>query len=107
MPPTSTASVVGIKDLWLAVAQQRFLQRPDEARRFHRDRHPPRQHGVRGPIEHDPGIDEALGHENARDIHRPDLRNGGQIASGAGWCGIRTFQLNRASARPSNNCEMN
>jgi hypothetical protein len=65
--------LVRVEDLRLAVTRQRLLQRLDAERCVHRDRQTPRQDPPREPVEHDREIDEALGHRNVGDVHRPDL----------------------------------
>ena len=67
------ATLVRIEDLRRAVRGQRIFERGDAERGFHGDRHPPRQHAPRRPVEHGGEIDEALGHRDIGDVHRPDL----------------------------------
>ena len=59
------AALVGVEDLRLAEPRQRFFERFDAERRFHRDRQPPRQHTAAEPVDHRRQI-----HEAARDLVR-------------------------------------
>src|SRR5262249_48662853 len=59
-------ALIRVEDLRLAVLRQRLLQCLDAERRFHRDRHAPRQHATTEPIEHDSQIDEAQSMSSCR-----------------------------------------
>src|SRR4029077_10716609 len=67
------AALVGVEDLWLAVAGESVLQRLDAECRLHRDRYAPRQYAAAEPIEHNGQIDEAALHRDVGDVHRPHL----------------------------------
>jgi hypothetical protein len=66
-------ALIRVEDLRPAVTRQRFLERRDAERRFHRDRHAPRQNTAREPLEHDRQVDEPARHWDVRDVHRPHL----------------------------------
>jgi hypothetical protein len=65
--------MVRVEDVRLAVTSQGILQCFDAECRLHCDRYAPRQHATTEPVEHNGEINEATGHRNVRDVHRPHL----------------------------------
>jgi hypothetical protein len=52
---------------------QRLFDGVDAKARFHRDRHAPTENTATEPVDDRGEIDEALGHRDVGDVHRPDL----------------------------------
>ena len=67
------AALVGIENLRLAVAGDRFLYRFDAEVGRERVRQAPAEHPSRGPIEHREQIDEAALHRDVGDVGRPNV----------------------------------
>src|SRR5215470_13534543 len=67
------AALIGIKDLWPAIAGECFLKRFDAKIGAERVGQPPRQHGAADPIHDRYRVEEAFGHRDVGDVGAPDL----------------------------------
>ena len=66
-------ALIGIEDLWLAVARQCLFQGLDAERDIHRDRHPPGKNLAAEPVHDGHEVNETPRHGDVADVGRPDL----------------------------------
>src|SRR6516165_10516699 len=67
------AALIGVEDLGLTIAGQRFLQSLDAEVGAERVRQPPRQHRTAVPVHDRHQVKKALGHRDIGDVRAPDL----------------------------------
>jgi hypothetical protein len=67
------AALVGIENLGPAVPGERLLDRCEAELDLHRDRDAPRQDPAAEPVDNRGQVDEAVGHRDVGDVHRPHL----------------------------------